>query len=177
MQSVSNANLGPLIAYLVPGATVLAGASQFSPAVRVWFAVTPADAPTIGGFLYLTVASLAVGMTVNAVRWALIDRLHGWTGLAMPPMDFSKLGPNVEAFSLLIRIHYEHYQYFANMFVATAVAYACYRVKLGGLFPFGWPDLGFVLVEVVFFITSRDTLRKYYHRSRQLLGAERRSGK
>lgn len=169
MQSVSNANFGPLVAYLVPGATVLTGASQFLPAIRAWFAVTPPDAPTIGGFLYLTVASLAAGMTVNAVRWALIDRLHGWTGLAMPPMDFSKLGPNVEAFSLLIRIHYEHYQYFANMVVASAAAYACYRVRIGGLLPVGWPDVGFVLLEAVFLITSRDTLRKYYHRGAQLL--------
>ena len=52
---------GPLIAYLVSGATVLFGFSQFSPTLRTWFAVTPADAPTIGGFLYLTVASLAAG--------------------------------------------------------------------------------------------------------------------
>jgi hypothetical protein len=66
MESVNNANFGPLIAYLVPGATVLAGFSQFSPVLRSWFGAAPADAPTIGGFLYLTVASLAVGMTVIA---------------------------------------------------------------------------------------------------------------
>ena len=90
----------------------------------------------------------------------------------MPAMNFLKLGTNVEAFSLLIRIHYEHYQYYANMFVATAAAYICYRVKLGSLLPLGWADLAFVLLETVFFVTSRDTLRKYYSRSRQLLGAE-----
>ena len=67
MTSVSNANFGPLIAYLVPGATVLLGLSPFSPTLRAWLAATPADSPpTIGGFLYLTVASLAVGMTVSA---------------------------------------------------------------------------------------------------------------
>ena len=170
MQSVSNDNFGPLVAYLVPGATVLVGASQFVPTVRSWLAATPADAPTIGGFLYLTIASLAVGMTVSAVRWALIDTLHNWTGLAMPALDFSRLGVNVEAFSLLIRIHYEFYQHFANMFVATAVAYVCYRVRRGGLLPLGWVDLGFVLLEVVFFAASRDTLRKYLTRGRQLLG-------
>jgi len=70
---LSNDNFGPLIAYLVPGTIVLLGLSQFSPAVRVWFAATPADAPTVGGFLYLTLASLAAGMTVSALRWALVD--------------------------------------------------------------------------------------------------------
>jgi hypothetical protein len=45
MESVTNANFGPLIAYLVPGATVLVGFSQFSPVLRSWFGATPADAP------------------------------------------------------------------------------------------------------------------------------------
>jgi len=172
MQSVSNANFGPLIAYLVPGATALFGLSQFSPALRAWFAIAPTDAPTIGGFLYLTVASLTAGMTVSAIRWALVDTLHGVTGLPMPALDFSKLGRNVEAFGLLIRIHYEHYQFYANMFVATAVAYTCYRVSLGGPIRLGWLDVGFAVLEVIFLATSRDTLRRYYTRGQQLLAGE-----
>jgi hypothetical protein len=169
VQTVSNATFGPLIAYLVPGATALLGASQFSPGLRSWFATTPTDMPTIGGFLYLTIASLAVGMTVSAVRWATVDQFHARTGLPIPQLNFSKLGRNVEAFSLLIRIHYEHYQFYANMFVATAVAYACYRVKVGGPLPVGWPDLGFVAMEAIFLATSRDTWKRYYARSQQLL--------
>ena len=169
MQSVSNSNFGPLIAYLVPGATVLLGFSQFLPLVHGWLFGGDPGVPTIGGFLYLTVAALAIGMVVSAVRWAVIDTLHGWTGLVMPPLDFSELGKNVEAFSLLIRIHYEHCQFYANMLIATAVAYTCYRVNLGVPLSLGLPDLGFVLLETVFYATSRDTLRKYYTRSQQLL--------
>lgn len=169
MLSVSNNNFGPLIGYLVPGATILLGATPFSPTLRAWFAAAPTDAPTIGGFLYLTVASLGVGMTVSAVRWATIDQLHARTGLRIPQRDFSKLGRNVEAFNLLIRIHYEHYQFYANMFVGMAIAYACYRINVGGFSPIGWLDLGFVILEVVFFATSRDTLRNYCVRSQQLL--------
>jgi hypothetical protein len=59
MQSVSNDNFGPLIAYLVPGMTVLAGVSPFSPTFQGWFATASAAAPSLGGFLYVTVASLA----------------------------------------------------------------------------------------------------------------------
>ena len=62
LQNISNANFDPLIAYLVPGATVLLGASPFSDTIRSWLATTPAEAPTIGGFLYLAIASLAVGI-------------------------------------------------------------------------------------------------------------------
>ena len=128
MQSVSNDNFGPLIAYLVPGATVLLGASPFFPVFRMWFATTPPDAPTIGGFLYLTLASLGVGMTVSAIRWATVDQIHARTGLRIPRRDFSKLGRNVEAFSLLIRIHYEHYQFYALCGGRHKLYYADLRV-------------------------------------------------
>lgn len=171
MQSVSNANFGPLIAYLVPGATALWGLSQFFPPIQAWFAATPANAATIGGFLYLTVASLAIGMTVTALRWTLIDTLHAMTGLRPPKLDFSRLHGRVDAFNLLIEIHYRHYQYYANMFVATAIAYICYRIKIDAKLQFGWMDLWIVVMETVFFMTSRDTLRKYHQRTQQLLAA------
>jgi hypothetical protein len=112
-------------------------------------------------------------MTVSAVRWALVDTAHALTGLRLPPLDFSRLGANVTAFGLLIEIHYRHYQFYANMFVATAIAYICYRVKLCGVWPLGWIDAGLGFLELVFFATSRDTLRKYYARSQQLLAVDR----
>lgn len=171
LQSVTNENFGPLIAYLIPGATVLLGASEFSPALRAWLAVTAADAPTIGGFLYLTLASLGAGMTVSAIRWLVIDSLHAWTGIRPPALDFGKLGKNVEAFAILIDIHYRHYQFHANMVVAVAAAYLCHRLELGVAGPVGWFDFGALVIVAVFFVTSRDNLRKYYVRSKQLLSA------
>lgn len=172
MQAVSNDNFGPLIAYLVPGATVLLGFSPFSVTLNSWFATTPADVPTIGGFLYLTVSSIAAGMTVSALRWAIIDTIHRCTGLPAPSLEFSRLGANVTAFGLLIEIHYRHYQFYSNMFVATAITYACYRVDVGSIWPLSHIDIGFVIVEIVFFATSRDTLGKYYARSEQLLASD-----
>ena len=170
MPSVSHTNLGPLIAYLIPGATVLWGLSLFSPELRSLFISTPVNAPTIGGFLYLTVASLAVGMTVTAIRWALIDRLHAITGLPPPNLDFSRLKGQVDAFNVLVEHQYRHYQFYSNMVVATAIAYTCYRLHLGTPWQHGLPDLTFVCLEAVFLVTSRDTLEKYYRRSAQLLG-------
>ncbi len=169
MQSVSNDNFGPLVAYLVPGATTLWGVSQFSPGIQAWFTLTPANAPTISGLLYLTIVSLAVGMTISAIRWAVVDQLHLWTGLQAPQLDFSQLSGKVDAFALLIEIHYRHYQFYANMFVATLIAYVCYRATAGAGFGIGCLDLGVVLLECVFFATSRDTLRKYYVRTEALL--------
>lgn len=169
MQSLSNTNFGPVVAYLVPGATALWGFGRFSSTLQSWFASSPTDAPTIGGFLYLTVASLAAGMTVNAIRWVIVDTLHARTGLPLPPEDFSSLGQNVAAYNLLIEIHYHHFQFHANMLIATAVAYACYRIDLGLASSWGWPDLGVMVLEMLFYVTSRDTMRKYHSRGRQLL--------
>lgn len=171
MSNVSNDNFGPLVAYLVPGGTVLLGLSLFSPTLQNWFAASPPGAPSLGGFLYLTVASLAAGMTVSALRWAIIDSLHARTGIPMPPLNFARLGHNVEAFNLLIEIHYRHYQHFANMLVATAIAYLCYRIHLGLAGSWGVVDVGALALEVIFYAASRDTLQKYYSRSQQLLAA------
>ncbi len=171
MQAVNNDNFGPLVAYLVPGGTVLLGFSRFSPTLQTWFTPPSGAAPSIGGFLYLTVASIAAGMVVSAVRWACVDTVHAKTGLPPAKLDFSRLNENVAAFELLISIHYRHYLYYSNMFIAVAAAYLCYRVDLPNPMSLGWTDLGFVLLETVFFATSRDTLRKYYQRSEQLLSA------
>lgn len=173
MNESSSANFGLLIAYLIPGATVLWGLSLFSPQLASLFAATPANAPTIGGFLYLTAASLAAGMAVSAVRWVIIDSVHARTGLPMPGFDFSNLGANVEGYALLLEIHYRHFLFYANAFVATAMAYVCYRLHVGWEGAWGLRDLGVVVLEVVFFLTSRDTLKKYYVRADQLLSKPR----
>lgn len=171
MADVSKDNFGPLIAYIVPGATALAGFSLFIPELKLWFDSSSPDSPTIGGFLYLTVASIAAGMTISAIRWAIVDTIHAWTGLVPPRLDFAKLGRNVEAYTLLIEIHYKHYQFYANMAVATAIAYACYRIYAGLFGHYGWTDVGVVVLEAIFLSTSRDTLRKYYERGSQVLSA------
>lgn len=169
VQPVSTDTFGPLVAYLVPGATVLLGFTPFSPTLESWFGTVPDHPPTIGGFLYLTVAALAAGMTASALRWAVIDTLHARTGLRVPTLNFARLGTNVEAFSLLIEIHYKHYLFYANMFVALSVAYVAHRVSLGWAASWGLPDIGVAALLALLFVTSRDTLTKYYSRSQQLL--------
>lgn len=170
MQSISNDTFGPLIAYLVPGATVLTGLSPFLPTVQTWLEGTSTAAPTIGGLLYLSLASLAAGMTVSAVRWAAVDTLHARMGLTPPYLDFGRLPGKVAEMQLLIEIHYRHYQFYANMLVAVAIAYLGYRFHVGFAAP-GLPDLALVVLEPVFFFTSRDTLRKYYTRTRELFNS------
>ena len=157
-------DFGLLISYLVPGAVVLLGLRPFSPTLQGWFATASVDTPTIGGFLYLTVASLAAGMTVSAVRWAAVDTLHAHTGLPpearLLPAGRERRGTRaahrdpLQALPLL-REHVRGHRRRLRLLPAA----------LGGPLPPGWPDLAFVGLEAVFLATSRDTLRKYYARS------------
>lgn len=177
MRDVTNNNFGLLIAYVLPGLTVLWGASHFSPTLRSWLASNPTDSPTVGGFLYVTLGSVAAGMMVSTIRWLLIDGVHHLTGLKEPAWDFSRLGPNVAAFDVLIRIHYQFYQFNANLLVAILFTYVMRKSTLETFVVFGWEDVAWLLAAVVLFAGSRDTLRKYHQRVELLLSDEGRKNR
>lgn len=172
MELISRSNFGPLIAYIVPGVTALWGIRPYAPFVETLFVPMAGVTPTVGGFLYLTVSALAMGMTLSAVRWAVIDTLHAQTGLPVPKFDFSKLGRNVAAYETLNQIHYQHYLFYGNMTLACAVGYIGHRLSFGRC-SFEWSDVVFVFMEAIFIVASRDTLRKYYVRVARLLGVLR----
>lgn len=167
MGELSVRNFGLLIAYLIPGFLALWGLSFLSPAVAEWLRGAGSAGPTVGGFLYVLLASVAAGMTVSALRWALVDRAHGMTGLRRPQLDFRNLSGKLDAFEQINEHHYRYYQFYSNSLIAILFAYPTWRIHGGGNI---WTDLGFVFVEVVFAAGSRDALRNFYRRASQLLG-------
>ena len=168
MKDLSGKNFGLLIAYILPGAIVLIGLGAFLSFVRSWL-LSPSEAqPTVGGFLFVTLASVAAGMTASAVRWATVDRLHHWTGVVKPAWDDSKLNERLEAFKAIVEAHYRYYQFHSNCLVAMLFSYAAWRPSFGSR-PF-WSDLGIVFLSAIFFAVSRDNLRRYYGRAAVLLG-------
>lgn len=175
MGELSARNFGLVIAYLVPGFITVISVAGVVPGVGIWLATSSDGQPSVGGFLYVTVASVAAGMLVSSIRWLVIDAIHHRTGIIPPRFDFTQLQGNLAAFGLLVDFHYRYYQFNANTAVAIAFAY-CVRLAggcawCGGI---GWVDFGFVIIEVVLFATSRDTLRKYYARASDVLhGTER----
>ena len=170
VQPVSRDNFGLLIAYLLPGFVALSGLSLVSDTVRAWLQVTPSEAPTVGGFLYVTLASIAVGLIVSAVRWAVIDHLYHRTGIHAPIWNFRKLPERLQAFETLVQYHYRYYQFHANMLVALSFTYAL--LVVAGRFEeaaSAWFHVGFLATLVILVAGSRDTLRKYYDRVSHLL--------
>jgi membrane protein DedA with SNARE-associated domain len=68
--------------------------------------------------------------------------------------------------------HYRFYQFYSNTFVAAAFAYLAYVFSDGlqSTHHMG-ATVGFLVVEIILFAGSRDTLQKYYTRTQQLLNS------
>ena len=162
---------GLVIAYLLPGFVALCGAACLSESISGWLVASGNAVPTVGGFLYVAVGSLTVGMTASAVRWVCLDTCHHRTGVTPPRWDFSNLQTKLDAFTYKVESHYRYYQFYGNTLVAMGFAYAAWRTSCSSGAGDAWPfDVGVLVLAAVFFAASRDALRKYYERASQVLG-------
>ncbi len=171
MRDITRDNFGLLIAYLLPGFVALWGAAYHIEAVRLWLRSTSPDAPTIGGFLYATLASTALGLVLSAVRWAVVDRILGWYGVRPPQWDFTLFAERLAAYETLVSNHYRYYQFYANTLVDIWFTYVSRLLALPAWCRREvWLGIGFLGIECILVMGSWDTLRKYYVRTGALLG-------
>jgi hypothetical protein len=171
VERLTERNFGLLIAFVLPGLVVLWGVSFVSPTVASWLSATPSGAPTVAGFLFVTLASVGAGLVASAVRWAVIDKIHHATGVQPPPWDFGRLDERLPIFLAIVENHYRFYQFYANMFVAVAFTYRLYLVAAErSILAAAGETFAFVLLQVILFAGSRDALAKYYARTGRLLG-------
>ena len=172
MKGLNDNNFGIVIAFLLPGFILLYGFSYSSSDVALWLAkASGREAPSVGGFLYSTLASLALGLIVSAARWLVIDHLLRYTGVRDPGLNFGKLREkeHLEAFNAVIANHYRYYQYYANTLMAVAGGFVVFLTSHD--WRVGWkPWVGVVTIIVVLFLGSRDALQKYFTRAEKILG-------
>ncbi len=95
-------HFGLIIAFLLPGFTALCGLSVFSSTLASWLTAEPTRNPSLGGLLYVLLGSLAAGLVVSVIRWAVIDSWHHATGISRPQLDFSRLTENLPAYLLAV---------------------------------------------------------------------------
>ena len=155
VRDVSPFNFGVIVAYLVPGFVVLWGIGYYSPIVRSWLQVSTDAAPTVGDLLYATLASVAAGVVVSAVRWTVIDTLHHHTGIPAPRWNFRSLPERLAAFQMLVEHHYDYYKFYANTEVAVIFLYVARRTVVSPTANQWEVDLGFIVLSVVLFLGSR----------------------
>jgi len=171
---VTTDSFGFLIAYLIPGFLLLWGLGPSVPLFREWLSMPTAAAPTVGSFLFATIASMAAGLLLSAIRWAIVDRLYHRTGIPEPRWNFAAISDRLPAFEGIVTNHYRFYQAYSNALVALLIVYI---VSLGTrrgeeIALLSWDDVLFVVVASILILASRDCLRKYYARANDLMSSE-----
>ena len=179
MTTVSGRNFGYLIAFVLPGTLMLLAIAVGSPEAKAWL-IALAKPPegggsTVGGFLYVTLASVFAGHVSSSVRWIFLDSIHHVTGVKQPVWDDSQLQANLGAFDAIIENHYRFYQMYSNSIVGLVAILVARRC--GGMNLIEWTvlDTAIVAVCILFWAGSRDTLKRYYSRASVLLGAQQES--
>jgi hypothetical protein len=165
-----NNQFGLMVAYLLPGFIALAGIARQVPAVARWLQPTLEQGSAgVGPPVYAVLAATALGMILSCFRWIIIDHAHHWTGVRMPVWDVDRLEARLSTFTALVEYHYRYYQFYANSLIAVVVTYLIYRVSSVDSLGIG-TDIGCLIVCVALFVGSRDALKKYYARTKQLIG-------
>src|SRR5438132_12180024 len=92
MKDLNQDNFGLLIAFLLPGFILLWGLSFSYPGVASWLTTNSGEhSSEVGGFLYSTLASLALGLLISGVRWRVVDLLMWLTGVHGKGISYEKL--------------------------------------------------------------------------------------
>ena len=168
---VSSRNFGYLISYVIPGFIVVATLSSHSPSLGRLIGISTSTAPSVGGFLYVTVASVFAGMILSALRWLSLDTLHHAMGLRRPTWDFAVFQQKRSAFDALAYNHFRYYEFFGHTALALlAVAVSPRTLRIVLPFPAAVSYLLLTMLIALMFVASRDALRNYYGRTRELMG-------
>ncbi len=170
-------NFGLIIAFLLPGFIFLYGASFSVVPIAVSFQGAAAKETTVGAFLIVMLASLAVGLLLSAFRWFVLDHLFSWMGIGKETLDFDQLRKPeaLAAFHAVVENHYRYYQYYANSLMAIVGAVVMHLFFGDKPIPCGmWLLVAAALL--VLFLGARNALAKYYERARSVLGVLKTGG-
>lgn len=145
----------------------MTGISFLSETVQTWIWAHPDQQATVSGFLYVTVFSLGIGLTISTFRWMIFDPIHHRTGVPRPDQNFSRLQEKLSAYQYLVLTHYNYYKFHSNMMIAFAILFVSYLLSQKSISL--WGVIGFFFLEWLFWQGSRDNLRKYYSQGTILL--------
>lgn len=161
-------NFGLLIAFVLPGFLFLVGLVELADQFSIDLPPQLVGSQQLGDFLYFLLASTAAGVGLSGLRWVIVDRLLHATGLEPPALNFQKLEAKHASFMLVVENNYRFYLFYSNCLVALLL--------LGGIAPahgarpsvLSW--LVYVLLVLTLGLASRDSLGRFYARSRQIMG-------
>src|SRR5262245_28082184 len=164
-----------LLAFVLPGLVAIWGYSYWDPAgLGAWFHTAATAETTIGGFLFLVLAALAVGVFMSGARWLLLENLlHVFPS---PPAlkDERRAEDGVrEAYADARHNHYYYYLFYANMFCALPVVFIGWKLNQNpapSWSEFFWKLGAFVAAEVVLFSSARNAISRFKTKAVKILG-------
>lgn len=162
MKDVNSSNFGLLIAYLVPGFITLTGLARISPTVNGWLTSGANEVSTVSGFLFGTLAAVAAGLVINAIRWHTVDPLHYASGVPRKSWDYSRLPEQILAFQYLVSNQFRYYECYANTMVAIAFSSAVWFATTDPVDPA--MVAAFFTIQFILWSASRRTLLNYHRR-------------
>jgi len=162
-----NLSFSLLVAYVVPGLIgTWAVGLHFEPVGDLLgMGATPMATATV---VPLLIATLGVGVVVNAAAWALVRPVIELTGMRRPSLDYARLEPErLEVFKTFIDAQFRYYQAYANLLVALLAAVVAHCAAARPVGPGGRAVL--VVVCSILFFAARDSLKRSYVTTAQLL--------
>lgn len=116
-------SFGLVIAFLVPGMIGLYAASLHVPLLQDWFAAAGRAQTTVGGFLFITIASSGAGVFLSGVRWYLLEaRIRRAVGVSTEHDVANRRDTQTELVYQNVRQHhYDYYLFYSNTLVALVV--------------------------------------------------------
>mgnify|MGYP001794338227 CR=1 FL=1 len=170
---MTDKTFGLMIAYAIPGFILVSGLGQLIPEVRVWLIGLDDIGPTVAGFLFSGTSSIAAGLIVSAIRWAMLDTLMHATGLTPPSWSGPDLHIRTNIIEFLVDAHYRYYQFYANTAIAGVLAFGMYLARpQPDAATDGWLFPAALILVIVLLIAARDALSKYYSRAQSAMEAE-----
>jgi hypothetical protein len=165
---------GLIIAFLQPGLVGLYALSYVEPAIREWFGLASTQNASVGGFLFVVVASVGMGVFLSGLRWLVLD----WAFADPPAVDSRRraIDPQTEAIYEDIRSqHYRYYQFYANMLCAIVLLYVAWFATTAPSWPVARLRFGVLVVAcVILFLSARDAVTKYDQKVLHLLADDPR---
>jgi hypothetical protein len=177
MRDVVAENFGLAIAFLCPGLLMLLALSFFSPALSGGLSAAASAESTIGGFVFILVASMGLGVFVSNARYFLFDRgllRLPFLGIPEAAPDTGVLrrsGDRAVAWDVLRDQFYRYYQFSSNTAVALGVVFVAWWWKIDHA-PAAKLVVAFLAAEVILAAGAADSLKKYRTRTNRLSESE-----
>jgi len=162
-----------LLAFVLPGLVFLWGCSYFDPhGLGAWLSTASAADTSLGGFFFIVLAALGIGVFLSGVRWLLLEYL---LGVFPPPPRFDDArradeGAR-EAYADARHNHFYYHLFYANMACALPVPFVGWLWSNSLAWTQWLPVTAvFVVAEVVLFLSASHAITRFKAKAESILG-------